>query len=137
VVELNEIFRQAKESLIIVNAHKINSGTLPQLKTDSKNLEDFYFIQKEEPEDVLKLILELVKDRIPKRFKFDPIDDIQVITPMHKGTVGVGNVNVELQKILNPREDGITRGNRNFRINDKVMQIKNDYDSQASTSSKK
>jgi len=128
VVELNEIFRQAKESLIIVNAHKINSGVLPAFKTDSKKLEDFYFIEKEEPEDVLKLILELVKDRVPKRFTFDSIDDIQVLTPMHRGTVGAENLNVELQKILNPREDGITRGNRNFRINDKVMQIKNDYD---------
>lgn len=128
VVELNEIFRQAKESMIIVNAHSINNGIMPSLKSSGKNTEDFYFIEKENPDDVLKLILELTRDRIPKRFNFDAVDDIQILTPMHRGTVGAANLNAELQKTLNPREDGITRGNRNFRINDKVMQIKNNYD---------
>ena len=128
VVELNEIFRQAKESMIIVNAHSINNGVLPSLKSSGKNTEDFYFIEKENPDVVLKLILELTRDRIPKRFKYDSADDIQVLTPMHRGMVGASNLNVELQKTLNPREDGITRGSRNFRINDKVMQIKNNYD---------
>ncbi len=128
VVELNEIFRQAKESMIIVNAHSINNGVMPSLKPSGKPTDDFYFIEKEDPDDVLKLILELTRDRIPNRFKFDPIDDIQVLTPMHRGTVGASNLNAELQKNLNPREDGITRGSRNFRINDKVMQIKNNYD---------
>ena len=128
VVELNEIFRQAKESMIIVNAHSINNGVLPSLKPSGKNIEDFYFIEKENPDEVLKLILELTKDRIPRRFKYDPADDIQVLTPMHRGIVGASNLNLELQKTLNPREDGITRGSRHFRINDKVMQIKNNYD---------
>jgi len=128
VVELNDIFRQAKESLIIVNAHKINSGIFPSLKSTGGKLEDFYFIEQEDPEEVVKIILELSKDRIPKRFGFDPIDDIQVLSPMHKGTAGAGNLNVQLQKVLNPSEAGIVRGNRNFRINDKVMQIKNNYD---------
>jgi exodeoxyribonuclease V alpha subunit len=127
VVELNEIFRQAKESLIIVNAHKINSGKLPSLKTSREKLQDFYFIEKENPEDALKLILELVGERIPKRFGFDPVDDIQVLTPMHKGVIGTENLNKELQNVLNPREDGINRVNKNFRINDKVMQVKNNY----------
>lgn len=128
VVELNEIFRQAQESLIIVNAHKINNGIIPSFKTYSDKLEDFYFIEKEDPEEVLKLILELTTERIPKRFGFNPIDDIQVLTPMHKGVVGASNLNLTLQQVLNPREDGITRGGRNFRINDKVMQIRNNYD---------
>jgi exodeoxyribonuclease V alpha subunit len=127
VVELNEIFRQAKESLIIVNAHKINNGVIPSFKP-SRQLDDFYFIDQEDPEEVLKIILDLTKDRIPHRFGFDPVDDIQVLTPMHKGTVGAGNLNVELQKALNPSEEGILRGNRNFKVNDKVMQVKNNYD---------
>jgi len=128
VVELNEIFRQAQESLIIVNAHKINNGIMPSLKTSGEKLEDFYFIEKEDPEEVLKLILEITTERIPKRFGFNPIDDIQVLTPMHKGVVGASNLNTTLQQVLNPREDGITRGGRNFRISDKVMQIRNNYD---------
>ena len=127
VVELNEIFRQAKESLIIVNAHKINKGILPSLKPSGPK-DDFYFIEQEEPEEVLRIILELVKERVPHRFGLDPVDDIQVLTPMHRGTVGAGNLNAELQKALNPGEDGVIRGNRNFRINDKVMQVKNNYD---------
>ena len=127
VVELNEIFRQAKESLIIVNAHKINNGVLPSLELSGPK-DDFYFIEQEDPGRVLSIILELTKDRIPTRFGLDPVDDIQVLTPMHKGTVGAGNLNVELQKALNPGEDGLVRGNRNFRVNDKVMQIKNNYD---------
>jgi exodeoxyribonuclease V alpha subunit len=127
VVELKEIFRQAKESLIIVNAHKINSGIVPSLKPTGPG-DDFYFIEQEEPEEVLRIILELTKERIPKRFRLDPVNDIQVLTPMHKGTVGAGNLNIELQNALNPGEDGVTRGNRNFRGNDKVMQIKNNYD---------
>ena len=128
VVGLNEIFRQAQESSIIVNAHKINSGTVPSLKPSGKKLDDFYFIEQEDPEEVLKIILDLAKERIPKRFRFDPLDDIQVLTPMHRGTVGAGNLNVELQKALNPGEDVVTRGGRNFRLNDKVMQIRNNYD---------
>jgi exodeoxyribonuclease V alpha subunit len=128
VVELNEIFRQAQESSIIVNAHKINQGVIPSLKPSGKELDDFYFIEQEDPEEVLKTILELTKERIPKRFGFDRLDDIQVLTPMHRGTVGAGNLNVELQKALNPGEDAVTRGGRNFRVNDKVMQIRNNYD---------
>jgi exodeoxyribonuclease V alpha subunit len=127
VVKLNEIFRQAKESLIIVNAHKINRGFLPSLGLSGPK-DDFYFIEQEDPEEVLKIILELTKERIPKRFRFDPLDDIQVLTPMHKGTVGAGNLNMELQRILNPGEGGVVRGNRSFRVNDKVMQIRNNYD---------
>ena len=128
VVELNEIFRQAKESLIIVNAHKINSGLLPSFKSSGQKLDDFYFVEQEDPEEVLRIILELTKERIPRRFGFDPVDDIQVLTPMHKGVVGAGNLNVELQKVLNPVENGVLRGGFSFRVSDKVMQVKNNYD---------
>ncbi len=83
VVELNEIFRQAKESLIIVTAHKINNGILPSFRSSNDKLDDFYFIEREDPEEVLKIILELTKERIPTKFGFDPVDDIQILTPMH------------------------------------------------------
>ncbi|MBU4389302.1 MAG: AAA family ATPase, partial [Proteobacteria bacterium] len=130
VVELNEIFRQAKDSRIIVNAHKINSGIIPDFKTPTPSdyTNDFYFIQQEDPEKVLEIILELLTDRIPRRFNFDPVDDIQVLTPMHKGVVGAGNLNEKLQEALNPGENIIIRGDRGFRVNDKVMQIRNNYD---------
>jgi exodeoxyribonuclease V alpha subunit len=127
VVELNEIFRQAKESLIIVNAHKINNGVMPSLRPSGPT-DDFFFIEQENPEEAVKTILDLTTDRIPRRFGFDPIDDIQILTPMHKGTVGAGNLNVELQKALNPSEEGLMRGSRTLKVNDKVMQIKNNYD---------
>ncbi len=128
VIELNEIFRQAKESLIVVNAHKINSGMLPLLKPPGEGLGDFYFIEQDDPSEVLRIIVELVRDRIPRRFGFDPVDDIQVLTPMHKGEVGVNTLNVELQKALNPTDLCITRGGWTFKLNDKVMQVKNNYD---------
>ena len=128
VVKLNEIFRQAQESSIIVNAHKINQGILPSLKSSKQELDDFYFIEQNDPEEVLGIILELTRERIPKRFGFDSIDDIQVLTPMHRGVVGAENLNLELQKALNPGEDVVARGGRTFRVNDKVMQIRNNYD---------
>jgi exodeoxyribonuclease V alpha subunit len=111
-----------------VNAHKINSGILPSIRPASEKLEDFYFVERKAPEDVVRLIVELVKERIPKRFGLDPLEDIQILTPMHKGTVGAENLNLELQKALNPTATAVTRSGRNFRLHDKVMQIKNNYD---------
>ncbi len=130
VVELNEIFRQASSSRIIVNAHKINNGTIPFFDSSGppEPENDFYFIQQEDPEKVLDIILELTTNRIPRRFDFDSIDDIQVLTPMHKGIVGAENLNRELQKRLNPGDEGIVRGDRSYRISDKVMQIRNNYE---------
>jgi exodeoxyribonuclease V alpha subunit len=128
VVELTEIFRQAQESSIIVNAHRINSGLMPVLHSARDRLNDFYFIEQEDPDEVLRLVVDLARERIPRRFGFDPVDDIQVLTPMHKGTVGAGNLNDQLQKALNPVAEGVSRGGRDFRLNDKVMQIRNDYD---------
>ena len=89
---------------------------------------DFYFIEQEDPERVLKIILELAVNRIPDRFGLNTFDDIQILTPMHKGIVGATNLNLELQNAVNPGKTGITRGNNAFRVNDKVMQIKNNYD---------
>jgi exodeoxyribonuclease V alpha subunit len=128
VVQLNEIFRQAKESSIITNAHIINEGRIPNLKSSPDKLDDFYFIEQEDPQKNMEMIISLVKERIPKRFGFDSINDIQVLSPMHRGTVGSANLNLELQKALNPGDAGVMRGGRLFRINDKVMQIKNNYD---------
>jgi exodeoxyribonuclease V alpha subunit len=127
VVELNEIFRQARESLIVVNAHHINNGVVPSLRASGPK-DDFYFIKQEDPEEALKIILELTAERIPRRFGFDPVEGIQILTPMHKGIVGVGNLNEELQRTLNPGDDDVIRGTRKFRVSDKVMQIKNNYD---------
>ncbi len=128
VIELNEIFRQAGESSIIVNAHRINAGQMPALATSRERLDDFYFIEQEDPGRVLELIITLVKERIPRRFGLDPIDDVQVLTPMHRGIVGGINLNAELQKALNPGEEGISRMGRLYRAGDKVMQIANNYD---------
>ena len=125
---LTEIFRQAQESLIIVNAHRVNRGEFPQLKPQQGQRPDFYFIEKDTPEEVLGVIKELCIKRLPNAFRLNPLDDIQVMTPMHRGTVGVANLNAELQALLNPQGKAITRGGRLFRVNDKVMQIKNNYE---------
>lgn len=128
VVELREIFRQAKESQIIVNAHKINQGILPKLKRERGRQEDFYFISQEDPDQVLKIILDLVCERIPRRFQLDPLDDIQVLSPMHKGNLGTGNLNNKLQEVLNPSKEELSRGGKVFRPKDKVMQVRNNYE---------
>jgi len=129
VVEFNEIFRQAMGSLIITNAHRINRGEFPRIP-DSKEetIQDFYFIQKETPEDVLATILDLVTNRIPSRFKINPIDGIQVLTPMHRGVIGTENLNKLLQEALNKSQVELPRGEKAYKLGDKVMQIKNDYD---------
>jgi len=130
VVKLDKIFRQAEASQIIVNAHKINDGIVPTIKpadqADPGN--DFYFIEQDDPDRVLEIIIELAQARIPQRFGFNPLTEIQVLTPMHKGVVGAGNLNQQLQAALNPGDEGIVRGERAYRMNDKVMQIRNNYD---------
>ena len=127
-VRLNEIFRQAQESLIIVNAHHINRGEFPVTHTEKDNRQDFYFIHQEEPERALDKILELCSIKIPEKFGFDPVSDIQVLTPMHRGIVGASNLNAELQKHLNPSVDELQRGGRVLKVRDKVMQVRNNYD---------
>ncbi|HID29949.1 MAG TPA: ATP-dependent RecD-like DNA helicase, partial [Desulfobacterales bacterium] len=128
VVSLKEIFRQARKSLIIVNAHRINQGFSPSVPdSDRDTLLDFYFIEQEDPEKVLSTILELCCERIPNRFGLDPLSDIQVLTPMHKGIIGTTNLNRVLQQTLNPSDDIIERMGRTFKRGDKVMQIRNNY----------
>jgi len=129
VIRLTEIFRQAKKSLIIVNAHRVNEGEFPILKNEDKaETADFYFIEEEDPEKILERIPTFCSERIPRRFGFHPIRDIQVLTPMHRGIIGAANLNVELQRRLNPDPPAITIGLRSFKVGDKVMQITNNYD---------
>jgi len=129
VVTLDKIFRQAMTSSIIVNAHKINEGILRSFGAPSAGARnDFYFIEQDDPEKILEIIIELSRERIPRRFGLDPVEGIQVLTPMHRGIVGAGNLNQKLQAALNPGEGGITRGDRIFRVADKVMQIRNNYE---------
>ncbi|MCT4625709.1 ATP-dependent RecD-like DNA helicase [Halodesulfovibrio sp.] len=128
VAELHEVFRQAQESDIITNAHKINAGEVPFLESSKERLSDFYFIRQDEPERCAAMIVDLVKNHIPRRFRFDPIDQIQVLTPMHKGSAGSGNLNHLLQEALNPQPLCLKRGDREFRLDDKVMQLRNNYD---------
>jgi exodeoxyribonuclease V alpha subunit len=131
VVVLDQIFRQAKQSQIVVNAHRINQGRFPRLDptpVDAATDRDFYFIEQDEPDKVLALILTLVKDRIPHRFGLDAHTDIQVLSPMHRGLVGTANLNTHLQERLNPGRKDLLRGDQSLRIHDKVMQIRNNYD---------
>jgi exodeoxyribonuclease V alpha subunit len=128
VVELNEIFRQSAASRIIINAHRINNGLMPELKQEKGVLEDFYFIEQEDPDQALKIITELVSSRIPKRFCLDSVNDIQVLAPMHKGVVGTENLNKTLQEALNTSRTAISRGDRIFKLHDKVIQTRNNYD---------
>jgi exodeoxyribonuclease V alpha subunit len=128
VVRLTEVFRQAAESRIIVNAHRINHGVIPDLrKPDTES--DFYFVEANDPETAAARIIELVKTRIPRRFGLDPIRDIQVLCPMNRGGVGARSLNIELQAALNPAgERKVERFGWIFGPGDKVMQIENDYD---------
>lgn len=126
-VRLNEIFRQARESMIVVNAHKINNGEPLFLNVKNK---DFFFLRKNTNEEILNEIIGLVSERLPKFYKFDKLKDIQVLTSMRKGDLGVNNLNIELQKYLNPsdkykQEEVFAK--RTFKVGDKVMQIRNNY----------
>jgi exodeoxyribonuclease V alpha subunit len=128
VIRLNEIFRQSRQSMIIVNAHRINDGEMPLAAYGEGSLKDFYFFAIEEPEKVLEKVISLCKEGLVSRFGYDPLNDIQVLTPMHRGTVGVANLNTELQKALNPAKEELLRGGKLFKTGDKVMQIRNNYD---------
>ncbi len=126
-MRLTEIFRQAATSQIIVNAHRINKGELP-LKIVSDELNDFYFIEAKNPEIIHDKLLQVVLERIPNRFGFDPIDDIQVLTPMNRGPLGTRSLNIELQKRLNNNPATLTRYGTTFALGDKVIQTVNNYD---------
>ncbi|MCH8006043.1 MAG: ATP-dependent RecD-like DNA helicase, partial [Planctomycetes bacterium] len=130
VARLTEIFRQAAESQIVTNAHKVNAGYMPNLDVTRSDKTDFYFVEARDPEDGVSKIIEIVKNRLPKRFGFDPIKDVQVLCPMNRGGLGARSLNVELQKALNPPVDEvfIERFGFTYRVGDKVMQTDNDYD---------
>jgi exodeoxyribonuclease V alpha subunit len=128
VVRLTEVFRQAAQSRIITSAHRINQGSIPDLSPPGTE-SDFYFVQTDDPETAVGRVIELVKTRIPKRFGFDPIRDIQVLCPMNRGGAGARSLNIELQAALNPAGDRkVERFGWTFAPSDKVMQIENDYD---------
>jgi exodeoxyribonuclease V alpha subunit len=128
VVRLTEVFRQAAQSRIITNAHRINLGSIPDL-SPPESASDFYFVRADDPETAVARIIELVKTRIPTRFGLDPIRDIQVLCPMNRGGVGARSLNIELQAALNPAgERKVERFGWTFAPGDKVMQIENDYD---------
>lgn len=125
VTALNEIFRQAAGSRIITNAHRINNGIFPDITNLSES--DFFFINAETPEDVLKDIITLVSYRLPKKYGFNPLDHIQVLAPMRRGVIGIDNLNVVLQETLNPKGTPLMWGGKRFLPGDKVMQIRNDH----------
>ena len=151
VIELTEIFRQAQESMIVTNAHRINKGDFPELTGEADR--NFFFIEEEDPENITELICSLIADRLPQHYDYHPIDDIQLLCPMRRGTLGTENLNKRLQEVLNveytapaahPLEKarfgthGYNRqaprfGNQSatvggFRVGDKVMQVRNNYD---------
>ncbi|HEX9117763.1 MAG TPA: AAA family ATPase [Anaerolineae bacterium] len=128
VVRLETIFRQPEGSYIIVNAHRINQGQMPIM--DNRNARDFFLFKEDDPEKAAALLVELVSTRIPRKFDLKP-DEIQVLSPMHRGIVGVGELNLQLQAVLNPPGSEIPEhraGGRIFRVGDRVMQIRNNYD---------
>jgi exodeoxyribonuclease V alpha subunit len=128
-VTLTELFRQARGSRIVVAAHELNDGEIPQIGNGPDD--DLFFLRTEEPEQMVRAIRVLLRDRIPARYGLDPVDDVQVISPMHAGAVGVTALNTDIQSLLNPARPGIPellRGDRLYREGDKVMQIRNNYE---------
>jgi exodeoxyribonuclease V alpha subunit len=129
-VRLTEVFRQAANSQIITNAHRIRRGQMPDVRGAGRD-SDFHFIGRDEPEKIAATLIKLVKERIPQRFEFDPIRDVQVLCPMNRGSVGVRELNTALQEALNPTQAGeavVERFGWRFRMRDKVIQTENDYD---------
>ncbi|MDP9150743.1 MAG: ATP-dependent RecD-like DNA helicase [Myxococcota bacterium] len=126
-VRLHQIFRQAARSLIVTNAHRINDGQ-PPLAAAAGSHADFFVIERSDPERARATLIELVTTRIPQRFGLDPVRDIQVLTPMNRGVAGAIALNEALQAALNPDGDALVHGERTYRVGDKVMQLRNDYD---------
>jgi exodeoxyribonuclease V alpha subunit len=126
VARLTQIYRQAKESLIVVNAHRINQGEYPFLP-QKFGKDDFVFLELDDPEALKARLLDLVAEELPRRYRLDPLRDLQVITPMHRGPVGIQALNHELQERLNPESDRWSWGGRVYRRHDKVMQLRNNY----------
>jgi exodeoxyribonuclease V alpha subunit len=130
VVRLTEVFRQAAHSRIITNAHRINDGRLPEIPAKGGE-SDFFFIEREEPDQIAATLVETIKTRIPSKFRLDPIRDVQVLCPMNRGSLGVRELNIRLQNELNPArtdEPLVEKFGWQFRLRDKVIQTENDYD---------
>jgi exodeoxyribonuclease V alpha subunit len=127
VAHLNEIFRQAEGSAIIVNAHAINSGQ-PPVSGEAGSGSDFFIMEEEDPDKAVETILRLVQRHVPAKLKVNPIRDIQVLAPMQRGSLGARNLNTRLQEVLNPNGDALERFGAVYRENDKVMQLENNYD---------
>jgi exodeoxyribonuclease V alpha subunit len=131
VVRLTEIFRQARESGIITGAHAINEGRMPQFDTRDTPSQDFFFIAADDPESIRETVVSLVESRLPARFGFDPMREIQVLVPMNRGGVGVDSLNLALQSALNPtgeKKGKIERFGTKITVGDRLMQTENDYE---------
>src|SRR5229473_3031886 len=130
VARLTEVFRQAAQSRIVINAHRINRGQMPGLDNSANEASDFYFVEAADSDDARRKILEIVRNRIPVRFGHDPIRDVQVLCPMNRGRLGARTLNLDLQAALNGDESkpAIARFGWSYRVGDKVMQTANDYD---------
>jgi exodeoxyribonuclease V alpha subunit len=124
VVRLTRIFRQAQTSRIIMNAHAINEGRFPDISNGRQS--DFFFMESEDPEQIASTIVSLVKSRLPQAYHV-PSTSIQVLTPMQRSVIGASNLNISIQQAVNPVGEGLQRGGYTFRKNDRVMQLKNDY----------
>ncbi len=127
VIRLDQIFRQTDRSLIVENAHRINSGDMPNVDDDPES-SDFFFVARDDPAAAAELAIDFATRRIPERFNLDPIDDIQVLSPMHRGELGVTRLNERLQAVLTPEGRELVVGWRRFRVGDKVMQVRNNYE---------
>ena len=133
VVRLTEIFRQAERSLIVVNAHRLQQGQMPVLEAADSN-GDFFFIERREPDEIVETIAQLVAKRIPASFGFDPVEQVQVLSPRNRGPLGTEALNARLRELLNPpgpegsERPTLTRGGHSLRVGDKVMQVRNNYD---------
>ncbi len=127
--ELTNIFRQTRESKIITNAHKVRRGEMPDITNhdNSGKISDFYFIEKNNPADMVDTIVELCQSKIPEKFQLNPMEDIQIVTPMHRGEAGTINLNKKLQNALNKKPDSIESNVGGFITGDKVMHLKNNY----------
>jgi exodeoxyribonuclease V alpha subunit len=129
-VRLTEVFRQAADSQIISNAHRIRRGQMPDMRGADPN-SDFYFVERDEPDKIVATLVKLMQERIPERFRLDPIRDVQVLCHMNRGSLGVRELNTGLQRVLNPlrpSEPSVERFGWRFQMRDKVIQTENDYD---------
>jgi exodeoxyribonuclease V alpha subunit len=128
VVRLAQIFRQGKASAIVANAHRVNQGDMPIWSRTEGEASDFYFLERRDPEEILKTVIQLVERRIPEGFGLDSFADVQVLAPMNRGVLGVENLNRALRDALNPGRPSVTRAGLTVSVGDKVMQIRNNYE---------